>query len=169
MTIRDAIESDLPAVVKIYNASIPTRMATADLEPVTLESRRAWFHQFTPGRYPLWVLEEHGVIAGWLSFRMFYGRVAYAATAEVSVYVAPVQQRRGVGRKLLSEAIARGSSLGLKTLLYICFAHNSPSLQLSESLGFTRWGHLPRVADMDGEERDVIILGRRLGDGTGAD
>ncbi len=163
-TLRDARESDLPAIVEIYNAAIPGRMATADLEPVTLESRRAWFRQFTPGRYPLWVLEDRGEIAGWLSFRIFYGRPAYAATTEVSVYVAPAHQRRGVGRRLLTEAIARGPQLGLKTLLYVCFAHNAPSLRLAESLGFMRWGHLPRIADMDGIERDVIILGRRIDD-----
>lgn len=164
MPLRDARETDLPAIVEIYNAAIPGRLATADLEPVTLASRRAWFRQFTPGRYPLWVLEDGGEIAGWLSFRIFYGRPAYAATTEVSLYVAPAHQRRGVGRRLLTEAIARGPQLGLKTLLYVCFAHNAPSLHLAESLGFLRWGHLPRIADMDGLERDVIILGRRLDD-----
>jgi hypothetical protein len=30
MKIRDAVESDLPAIVEIYNAAIPGRMATAD-------------------------------------------------------------------------------------------------------------------------------------------
>lgn len=163
MTIRDAAETDLPAIVQIYNDSIPGRMATADLEPVTVESRRPWFRQYTP-RYPLWVLEDGGRIAGWLAFRMFYGRPAYAATAEVSVYVDSDTQRRGFGRRLLSEAIARGPSLGLKTLLYVCFAHNEPSLRLAEGLGFARWGHLPRIAEMDGVERDVLILGRRVAD-----
>ncbi len=96
---------------------------------------------------------------------VFLPAFTYAATAEVSIYVAPAHQRRGVGRRLLSEAIARGPALGLRTLLYVCFAHNAPSLRLSEGLGFARWGHLPRVADMDGIERDVVILGRRLGEG----
>ena len=41
MTLRDATEADLPAIVEIYNATIPGRMVTADLEPVTVESRRA--------------------------------------------------------------------------------------------------------------------------------
>src|SRR5437773_2631091 len=37
MTVRDATEADLPAIVAIYNAAIPGRTATADLEPVTVE------------------------------------------------------------------------------------------------------------------------------------
>lgn len=166
MTIRDAVNSELPAIVEIYNASVPGRMATADLEPVTVESRRAWFRQFTSGRYPLWVALDGRRVIGWLGFRMYYGRPAYAATAEVSVYVAPDRQGQGVGRALLTEAVRRGPEMGLKTLLYISFAHNAASLRLSEGLGFARWGLLPRIAELDGTERDVVILGRRLDDAS---
>ncbi len=35
MIIRDAVESDLPGILSIYNAAIPGRLATADTEPVT--------------------------------------------------------------------------------------------------------------------------------------
>jgi len=42
MKIRDVVESDLPAIIKIYNAAVATRVATAQLESVTLEERRGW-------------------------------------------------------------------------------------------------------------------------------
>jgi phosphinothricin acetyltransferase len=29
-------------------------------------------------------------------------------------------------------------------------------------MGFSRWGHLPRVAVLDGVERDLVIVGRRV-------
>ena len=32
MKIRDAVESDLPAIIKIYNAAVAIRVATAQLE-----------------------------------------------------------------------------------------------------------------------------------------
>ena len=60
----------------------------------------------------------------------------------------------------------RAPALGLKTLLYMTFAHNTASRRLSESLGFVRWGELPRVAELDGIERDLLILGLRVGDDT---
>jgi phosphinothricin acetyltransferase len=87
--IRDAGEHDLAAVVEIYNASIPGRLATADTEPVSIKARSEWFCRHNPVHHPLWVLEREQTVAGWLSFAPFYGRPAYAATAEVSVYVAP--------------------------------------------------------------------------------
>jgi L-amino acid N-acyltransferase YncA len=161
--IRDAVEADLPAVVAIYNASIPGRLATADTEAVSVESRRPWFRAHAPGHHPLWVTERAGAVVGWVSFQPFYGRPAYQATAEVSVYVLPGHHRRGIGRALLTEAIRRAPELGLRTLLGFVFAHNRPSLGLFETLGFAEWGHLPRVAELDGVERDLLIVGRRVG------
>lgn len=162
MVIRDAVEADLPAIIEIYNAAIPGRLATGDLEPVSVISRLGWFQEHTPGRRPIWVLEIGGAVAGWLSIQSFYGRAAYHATGEVSIYVGPQHQRRGVGQRLLTEAIRRAPSLGLKSLLGFIFAHNEPSLRLFEGLGFQRWGCLPRVADLDGAERDLVIVGLRV-------
>jgi L-amino acid N-acyltransferase YncA len=162
-SIRDATEADLPAIVGIYNAAIPGRMATADTRPVSVESRLPWFREHDPARRPLWVAVADASIAGWLSFQSFYGRPAYHATAEVSVYVASSHQRRGIGRVLLEQAMAESPRLEVKTLLGFIFGHNEPSLALFESFGFERWAALPRVAQLDGVERDLLILGLRLG------
>jgi len=164
--VRDAREADLPRIVAIYNEAIPGRLATADTEPVTVDSRRAWFREHTPEIRPLWVVERDGAIVGWLSFQSFYGRPAYAATAEVSMYVGGDAQRGGIGRALLQRAVERAPGLGLATLVAFIFGHNEPSLRLFERHGFARWGLLPRVARLDDVERDLVILGRRL-DGGG--
>ncbi len=162
ITIRDATEADLPMVVAIYNAAIPGGMATADTELVSVESRRAWFYEHDLERRPLWIADT-GTVVGWLSFQSFYGRPAYHATAEVSVYVAPSHQRQGVGRALLQRAVERAPHLRLKTLLAFIFGHNEPSLRLFDAFAFERWAILPRVAELGAVERDLLILGRRLG------
>lgn len=163
MIIRHGTEHDLPAIVAIYNASIPSRMATADLEPVSVESRANWFKRRSPDKHPLWVVEIEDVVAGWLSFQPFYGRPAYHATAEVSIYIASEYHRRGLGKRLLGEAVRQSPNLGLNTLIGFIFAHNEASLKLFEKFGFERWGHLPGIADIDGVERDLVILGLRVG------
>jgi L-amino acid N-acyltransferase YncA len=160
---RIAAPSDLPAIVAIYNATVVSRMVTADLTPVSVESRRRWFEEHRPESRPLWVLERDGAIAAWLSFSSFYGRPAYAGTAEVSIYVGERWRRHGLGTQLLSAAIAHAPAIGIATLLGFIFGHNLPSLALFERFGFERWGHLPRVAVLDGVERDLVIVGRRVG------
>lgn len=162
LVVRDALETDLPAIVEIYNATIPGRMVTADTEPVTVDSRRPWFRAHNPRTRPLWVVEEEGEVCAWLSFNSFYGRPAYDQTAELSLYVARTHRQRGIGRMLLERAIARAPACEIRTLLGFVFGHNEPSLRLFERNGFMRWGHFPRVAVLDGIERDLVILGRRV-------
>jgi L-amino acid N-acyltransferase YncA len=159
MKIRDARVSDLPAIIKIYNAAIVTRISTAQLEPVTRSARRNWLKEHSSDRHPFWVLEMSGHVAGWLTLKPFLPRAAYRDTAEVSVYVDEKFRRRGVGRALLAEAIARARSLRINAMVGLIFAHNQPSLRLFEQLGFEKWGNLPRVARLDEIERDLTIMG----------
>jgi len=162
--LRDATAADLPAIVAIYNRIIPGRMVTADLQPITVESRRPWLAAHQNARQPIWVLNDHatGDVCAWLSFDTFFPRAAYDGTAMVAIYVAESHRRRGLGRELLATAIARAPALSLHTLLGYIFGHNEPSLRLFEAHGFARWAHLPRVAVLDDVERDLVIVGRRV-------
>jgi len=161
---RIAKREDLRHIVDIYNSTIPSRLVTADTEPVSVENRVRWFNEHSADFRPLWVVEAHGNIDGWLSFSSFYGRPAYDRTAEISVYVDEAHRKQGLGSYLLGEALVRAPSLKLDTLLGFIFGHNLPSLALFEKFGFQRWGVLPKVAALDDIECDLIIVGRRVRD-----
>ena len=163
MRVRDATLEDLTAIVEIYNSTIPSRIVSADTEPVSVEQRLPWFHEHAPARRPIWVAETAGEIVGWLSFSDFYdGRPAYTGTAEIGIYVREGHRGRGIGKSMLEEAIERAPALGIKTLTAGAFASNEPSLGLFGRFGFERWAYFPRVAELDGAERDLIVLGLRL-------
>lgn len=161
--MRLASEKDLPEIVAIYNSTVATRLATADTAAVTVESRRQWFAAHTADRRPIWVHEIDGTVAAWVSLSDFYGRPAYALTAEISLYIASPHRGRGLGRRLLTDAMERAAGVGIKTLLAFIFAHNLPSIRVFESAGFERWGTLPDIAEMDGREYSLSIYGRRVG------
>ena len=168
MKIRDAVADDLPSIVEIYNSTIPGRMVSADTEPVSVEQRLGWFEEHEPSRRPIWVVEEGGEVIGWLSLSEFFDRrPAYHATAEIGVYVREDHRGGGLGRRLVEEAVRRGPELGLKTLTAGAFAHNELSIRLFEKMGFREWAHFPGVAELDGVERDLVVLGLRLDDREG--
>ncbi|PRC91313.1 GNAT family N-acetyltransferase [Solimicrobium silvestre] len=163
---RIAVQQDLADIVAIYNSTVASRQVTADVEEVSVASRQAWFDEHSPEKRPLWVLElDHGQgkqILGWLSFSNFYGRAAYAGTAELSIYLHPDARGKGWGTYCLKLAEAHAPLVGVHTLLGFIFGHNTPSLRLFEKFGFQKWAELPKVANLDGIERDLIILGKRV-------
>lgn len=163
LTYRNAVQNDLPRIVEIYNSTIPLRTVTADTETVSVESRQKWFDEHSPDKRPLWVIENAGnEIIGWVSFQSFYGRPAYDATVEVSIYLDPLQRGKGLGKEILRYCIDEAPLFGVKTLLGFIFAHNEPSLKLFRHFGFEDWATLPNIAILDGQERGLKIVGKRI-------
>lgn len=157
-----AQQQDLAKIVATYNSTIASRLVTADLEPVSTDSRQAWFDAHSPERRPLWLVQHNGNYAGWMSFNSFYGRPAYDGTVEVSIYLEESARGLGLGKRCLEKAISACPDLGVNTLLGFIFDHNEPSLKLFYNIGFEKWAHLPKVANMGDAERGLIILGKRV-------
>lgn len=161
-TFEYATQADLPTITHIYNEIIPSRLATADLEPVSVASKQAWFDQFDPDTRPIWVMKDGDKIAGWVSLESFYGRPAYQHTTEISIYIDEAYRHHGLGQKALDFVFGQLSDLKIDALVAFIFHHNVPSLGLFKKNGFETWGHLPDVALMDDQLRSLDILGRRF-------
>ena len=159
---RTATLADLPSIVAIYNSTIASREVTADLLPVTVDSRLGWFEEHAVPQRPIWVVEHENQILAWLSFSNFHPRAAYQHTAELSVYVRDDARRKGLASYLLTQAIQAAPRLDIHSLIGLVFGHNPRSLALFARFGFEEWGHLPAVAVLDGIERDLVILGKRI-------
>jgi L-amino acid N-acyltransferase YncA len=159
--IRRAQIKDLDRIVAIYNQTIPLRYVTADTEPVSVESRLDWFHQFNEQR-PLWVYEADGAVQAWCSIKSFYGRPAYNSTIEIGIYIDEQYRQHGVGSKLLLHAIAEAKQLGIQTILAFIFANNIGSIHFFRKYGFVEYGLLPSVAYIDNAPIDLAILGYKI-------
>lgn len=157
-----ATQKDLEKIVGTYNASIPGRLATADLTPVSIESKQKWFDEHNEAKRPLWIITYNNEYAGWMSFSSFYGRPAYDATIEVSIYIEPSMQGKGIGKEALKFAEPEAKKRKINTLLGFIFGHNESSLNLFYKQAYAKWAHLPEIANMEGVLRDLIILGKKL-------
>ncbi|MDC7220074.1 MAG: GNAT family N-acetyltransferase [Spirochaetales bacterium] len=163
MKIREAIRDDLSQLTEIYNQAIRAGFQTADRTPLSVEDRRPWFESHQKVKYPLWVAEEEGRIMGYLTLSPYRpGREALRFTSEISYYIHCDVQGRGVGSRLMAHALEAAPSLGHRTLFAILIDRNKGSIALLEKFGFVKWGHLPAIADYDGEEAGQYYYGRRL-------
>ncbi len=160
---REATEADLPAIVDIYNQSIPAGWSTADTKPITVADRVEWFRKFDPSKRPIWVAEVDGQVVATSYLSSFYGgRPAYDATAEASIYVATAYHRRGIGRRFKQWVIEQCPRLGVTTLLSMHFDHNQGTRRINESLGFKQLGHLTEIAVVQGHKRGLVISAIRI-------
>lgn len=156
--LRDAVEADLPAILDVYNASIPAGRSTADTRPIEVSDRLEWFRRFDPNRRPIWVAVDGDRIVGCVYLTSFYGgRPAYDATAEISTYIHPDYQGKGLGTYLKKKMIEACPSLGVENLISIYFDHNTATEKVNEKLGFQCVGNMPEIASVFGQKRGVKI------------
>jgi L-amino acid N-acyltransferase YncA len=163
MHFKNALITDLPLIVEIYNSTIAGRMVTADIAPVELSSKQEWFYEHNENTRPLWmIVDEENNCIGWASFQDFYGRPAYEGTAEISIYLKETMRGKGYGKKILDYCIDIAASLKLHTLLGYIFAHNEPSIKLFAQAGFEEWACLKDIAVMDDIFYSLKIFGRKV-------
>jgi phosphinothricin acetyltransferase len=160
--IRLAVRADLPAILDVYNASVPLHVATADLEPQSMAARERWWDERDHARRPVTVAERGGRVVAWGAFTDFKPRAAYAPTAEISIYALPEAFGTGVGRALLDDLLARAPACGIDRILALCLDHNERSLRLFRSRGFEEWGRFPGTCEFVGVRRTVVTLGLAL-------
>jgi phosphinothricin acetyltransferase len=158
ITIRRVAQGDLPALLDIYNHYVSETPITFDVEPRSLAQRQAWLDGFAPsGRYQCFVAVKNGVAIGWASSHRFRDRAAYDTTVESSVYLAPGEAGRGVGRRLYATLFDALRPEDIHCFYGGITQPNQASNRLHESMGFQRAGLLPQVGRKFGRFWDVAI------------
>jgi L-amino acid N-acyltransferase YncA len=163
ISFRNAADSDLPAIVEIYNQAIELGYATADLSPVSVESRKDWLITHSPDKHPVYVAEHDGAVVGYYTISPYRpGRMALRFTKEISYYVHQSFRAQGVGTALVKHAIEQCPALEIKTLFAIMLDSNARSIALLQKFRFEQWGHMPNIADFDGAEVGQYYYGLRI-------
>jgi len=147
-----------PEVARIYEAGIATKNATFETKA---PEWNAWDSAHRKDCRLVAILGEH--IVGWCALSNVSSRCVYAGVAEVSIYIDPAFQGRGVGSKLMEELIKESEANGIWTLQSGIFPENLKSLGLHQKFGFRVVGVKERIGKMDGIWRDEAVLERRSG------
>lgn len=157
--VRPARPRDQEAVRSIYNDAVATTTATFDTEPRSVAAQRAWWSAHR-APYLVLVAVASNEVVGWASLSAWSERRAYAATAEVSEYVAVGHRGRGIGSALLGRLVAEADRRGFHTLLARVAAGNPASRRLHRAFGFRPVGVMREVGVKFGRRIDVHLLQR---------
>ncbi len=164
VSVRYARGEDLPRLTEIYNHYILTTAITFDIEPVSVEERRAWFEQFAAtGPHRLLVAEQGGVVLGYAGTHQFRTKRAYDTTVETTVYCAPDATGRGIGRLLYSALFDALRGEDLRTAVAGITLPNDASVALHERFGFSPAGVTHGIGRKFDRYWDVAWYEKRLG------
>ena len=161
MRIRPATAEDVAAITAIYNQAIASSTASFDVEPKSIEDRTRWLENRLP-RHAVLVAEENGAVIAWGALSPYSERPAYAATAEISVYVHSDHTRRGLGRTLTTALLETGARESLHSILARICTENAGSIAMVRSLGFTDAGTMHEVGHKFGRWLDVVTWEYRV-------
>lgn len=157
MKIRKAEVRDMPELLNIYNYEVEHGTATFDLHTKTMEERMEWFDAHNHGNHLLIVADIDGKAAGYASLSPYRDKEAYAATVELSVYVAPNYRRQGIARWLMAEIleVARQRS-DIHTVISVITDGNDASVALHEGFGFEYCGTMKEVGKKFGQMLGIV-------------
>lgn len=171
VTLRVATPDDAAAIRTIYAPYVTDTAITFEVEVPSEEEFRSRISQ-TLARYPYFVaLTEAGEVCGYAYAGAFKGRAAYDPSAEVSIYVAPSAQGKGVGRALY-EALEKALLKQGVVNVYACIAVTprpddahltNASTSFHQHLGYELVGTFKRCARKFDQWYDMCWMGKQQG------
>jgi phosphinothricin acetyltransferase len=160
--IRAATDTDLAAILAIYNDAVLNTTAIWNESVADLENRRQWFAARCAAGFPVLVAERAGEVVGYGSFGDFRPFEGYRITVEHSLYVAADARRQGIGVALLAALIEEARRLDKRVMIGGIDAANEASIALHRKFGFVESGRLPGVGTKFGRLLDLVLMQKTL-------
>lgn len=168
MTLRPAVAADLPAIHDIYAHHVLHGLASFEEVPPALEEMRRRYEKVSARGLPYLVACDGGVVLGYGYCTPYRPRSAYRFTLEDSIYVRQGMGRKGIGRAVLAELVARCDALGYRQMIAVIGdSANAASIRLHAALGFLHAGTLRSSGYKLGRWVDSVLMQRPLGRGDG--
>ncbi|MBA1303873.1 MULTISPECIES: GNAT family N-acetyltransferase [Stutzerimonas stutzeri group] len=157
--IRDALDTDLAGILRIYNDAVENSTAIWNDRIVDLDNRRAWLAERHDQGYPVLVaIDEGGQVAGYASFGPWRPHDGFRHTVENSVYVSPDHRGSGIGRSLMKALIERARMLEKHVMVAFIESENRASVHMHQQLGFIHVGQMRQVGCKFGRWLDLTMM-----------
>ena len=163
MEIRTGKLADVSSITDIFNYYIEHSNARFEESPLSLDNRLKWFSQFKPdSRHQIYVAIDNGKLIGFACSQPYRAMAAFDETVEVTVYLAPFIQGKGVGSKLYEKLFGAIQAHGVHRVLSGVALPNEASIALHKRFGFREVGVFNEYAKKNGEYISSMWLEKKF-------
>lgn len=160
--IREATFHDVASLREIYTPYIQTTTYTFEYDVPSLTEFRSRFLHITQ-KYPwLACISDDTLIGYAYADAPFSLRPAYAWSADLSVYLRPEAQRKGVGTMLYHALIRKLTGMGYKTVYAVVTGENTVSCEFHRRLGFREIGRMTNAGYKFDRWLDVVWFEKQI-------
>ena len=166
-TIRPSLDTDLPAITRIYAQHVLHGTGTFETTPPSEGDMSTRRNDVLGKGLPWLVIEEDGAVLGFAYANWFKPRPAYRFSCEDSIYMAPESGGKGLGRALLAELMASLERAGVRQVMAVIGdSANAGSIGVHKALGFTPAGVIHNCGWKFERWLDIVLMEKTLGAGA---
>ena len=159
MIIRDALDTDLPAILAIFNDAVLNTTAIWLDSPVDLANRQSWLDARRQQGYPVLVaVDAANQVLGYAAYGDWRPFDGFCNSVENSLYVHAEQRGRGLGVRLLDALIERARTAGKHVMVAAIESGNHASIGLHQRAGFAISGQMAQVGCKFGRWLDLTFM-----------
>lgn len=161
MRIQLATLQDVPQILAVYRPYVEQTAISFEYEPPQPADFLTRFTAVTK-QFPWLVYEQDNRILGYAYASAVFGRMAYSWAAELSVYLSPEAQGRGVGTALYGVLERMLAAQGYQVLYGVVSGENTGSCRFHEMLGYREIARMPDIGFKMGRWHTIVWYEKRL-------
>lgn len=159
--LKNIDEKLLPQIAAIYNHYVRNSTATFHTREVDIDTMRDILFD-GDSRFPAFAIFDADELCGYCILARYKKREAYDGTAELTIYLKPGCESRGIGSYAASRLEKIAAENKFHSLLAVICRENTASVRLFSKLGYEKCAHLKEVGSKFGRLLDIVYYQKIL-------
>jgi L-amino acid N-acyltransferase YncA len=155
ITFKEINETDLPAVLEIYNYYVINTTVSFHTAPITIDEIRDSI-LFEKSIYKSYLIFKDDILTGYVLVSQHKKKQAYDISGEVTLYLKPEFLGQGIGSAALEFIEEFAKEKGFHVLIATICKENERSKYLFEKLGYNLCAHYKEIGYKFGRRLDII-------------
>jgi ribosomal protein S18 acetylase RimI-like enzyme len=157
--VRPIAETDIDGFYKALDVVARERKYLAFTEAPPIDTTVSFIRNNVEKDHAQFVAVSDGVIVGWCDVIPANDRTCHAHVGVLGIGIIPAFRGKGLGRELMTAAIAKARAKGLTRIELTVREQNTNAVALYKKLGFELEGTKKNAVRVDGVYENLYMLG----------